>query len=153
MALTSEQLASGILLAYTLFNEGRYQDTETLVEGLLVLNPDNAYLHSLLASTYHLQNKPDQAIREYTRAIELFPENISALVNRGELYLKQGMLAEAAKDLTRAAELDPKRENVSANRARLLMNMTSGALKLASEKGIDAVHEAQRLIEKQLKQS
>lgn len=153
MALTSEQLASGILTAYALYTQGRYSDTEIWVEGLLILNPDNAYLHSLLASSFHLQGKRDQAIQSYTRAIELFPQDIAALMNRGELYLKQGKLAEAARDLDRAVKLDPKRENASANRARLLMDMTSGALKLASEKGVKSVHDVQQLIEKQWKQS
>ena len=144
MSITADQLASGIITAFAMFEQGRYAETEILAEGLLTLDSKNAYLRSLLASAYFKQNKLEEAVQEYSRAIELHHEDIASLVNRGEIYLKTGKFWNAAQDLKRAADLDPEQKNSAANRARLLMQMTSSALMIADEKGIEALHTAQQ---------
>jgi tetratricopeptide (TPR) repeat protein len=153
MNVTAEGLASGILTAYSMFEQGRYKETIVLADGLLTLDTNNPYLRSLLASAYFKQNRLEEAVQEYNRAIELYPDDIASLVNRGEIYLRLGKFWEAAQDLKRASDLDPERKNAIANRARLLMQMTSGALKLADDKGIEALHNAQRTVEASLRSS
>jgi Flp pilus assembly protein TadD len=153
MSVTAEALASGIRMTFAMFEQGRYRETVILAEGLLTLDSNNAYLRSILASVYFKQNKLVEALREYTQAIEFHPEDIASLVNRGEIYLRTGKFSEAAQDLKRAIDLDPARKNAAANRARLLMQMISGALKIADEKGIDALHHAQQMVEAELRSS
>jgi Flp pilus assembly protein TadD len=153
LSITADQLASGIITALALFEQGRYSETVILAEGLLTLDSNNAYLRSLLASAYFKQNKLEEAVQEYNRAIELVPDDISSLVNRGEIYLRAGKFWKASEDLKRASDLDPERKNAFANRARLLMQMTSSALKIADEKGIEALHIAQQKVEADLRSS
>ena len=49
-----------------------------------------------------------------------------------------------------AIELDPESTDPAANRARLLAAFTLEALKLAEEKGLDAVRDAEQRLQKQL---
>ena len=44
--------------------------------------------------------------------------DISAYVNRGEIYLKQADFKAASEDLKKAVELDPDQTDPTANRAR-----------------------------------
>jgi len=151
MSLTAEQLASGIQLGYTLYNEGRLEDARILLEGLLTLDPENPYLHLMLASNHRGQERWDDAVIEYSRTLEFFPGEISAWANRGEIYLMQGKLQEAARDLKQAVSLDGGKNDPAAGRAWFLLQMTSGALKLAEEQGMEAVEQAHQQIKLQLK--
>jgi len=153
MSLTVEQLAAGIHVAYTQLNQGRWNDARVLIEGLLAIDPDNAYLHLLLASTFSHQGQLDDAIVEYSRVIELAPADLSALMNRGEIYLKQGKLVEAAADLKSVIVKDAGQKDPVALRAAFLLEMTSGALKLVEHKGFASVQEAHQQIKQQLKRS
>jgi tetratricopeptide (TPR) repeat protein len=129
ITITAEQLASAILTIHALHSQGKYHEAEIISDTMLAFDPDNAYLHVLLASSCHHQKKFPKAIQGYTRAIELQPEDIASFVNRGEIYLRSGKFIEAFEDLKRASELNIPDQDVFANRARLLMQMTSSALK------------------------
>lgn len=129
ISLTAEQLASAILTIYALHSQGKYHEAEIISDTMLAFDPNNAYLHVLLASSCHYQKKFPKAIAGYTRAIALQPKDAASFVNRGEIYLKSGMFLEAFEDLKRASELNLPDQDVFANRARLLMEMTSSALK------------------------
>ena len=139
ISVTSDQLAGGIKFATLLISQGRYRESQMLLQGLTLIDPLNPYVHALLGSTLQHQNKIDEAIAHYSEAILLFPEDINSLTNRGELYLKTGKLNEAAADFARAVELDATGNNPSAMRARLLASMAASALDLVDKKGIEAL--------------
>lgn len=107
-------------VAYTLLEQGRYNDAQTLFEGLVMCNPNDAYFHTMLGVVYAKKDLRDQAIEEYSVALKQDPKNITALVNRGELQLQQGKIEQAVADLKNAIEFDPKSENPSCVRARAL---------------------------------
>jgi len=151
MSFETEEMASVILWVHSLYQQGQFEDAKIIANGILTSEPENAYLHALLASSLHNLNKTDEAIEEYTRTLELLPEHVASLANRGELLLGQGKLREAAADLKKAIELDPEKKDPAANRARLLVQMTAGALQIAKEKGIEAVTQAQEQAKSQLK--
>ena len=151
MKLETEEMASVLLLAYSLYQQGQFEDAKVLADGILTWEPDNAYLHALLASACHNLGQTDEAIQGYTQALELVPDHVGSLANRGEILLSQGKLREAAADLKKAIELDPERKDPAANRARLLVQMTAGALQLAKDKGIEALTQAQEQAKLQLK--
>ena len=50
----------------------------------------------------------DQAIKDYTKAIELDPRDTHAYYNRGNTYYKKGQYDQAIKEYTKAIELNPK---------------------------------------------
>lgn len=121
-------------LGYTLFEQGRYDDAQTVYEGLVIGNPYDAYFHTMLGAIYAKKNMHEEAAEEYSIAIELDPKNISALVNRGELLLQHGEFEYAMEDLKKAIDLDPKAENPSGIRARALAAATAAIIKEVMEK-------------------
>lgn len=118
------QLALALTTGYQLFEQGRLDDARDLFEGLSLLDPENAYIHGILGTICQKQGDDDVALLYYAVALDLFPDNIDILVNRGELLLKRGMFEDAAQDLRAAIALDPESKDPAANRARLLVTMT-----------------------------
>jgi tetratricopeptide (TPR) repeat protein len=137
----AKQAAALLVVGHNLYTQGRFEDAKNIFEGLTVLDDSNPYVHGILGSIYQKQRKYDLALARYTLALNLFPDDISSLLNRGEVYLKLGKFLEAAEDFKKAIALDPAQENPAANRARLMVALTQDALKLAKEKGLDAVIE------------
>jgi len=54
------------------------------------------------------KENPDQAERNLSRAIELFPEYFQALTERGDLYISQLKLETAVADFDRALKINPR---------------------------------------------
>jgi tetratricopeptide (TPR) repeat protein len=139
LGINGIHLASGIRLGLLHYSQGRLDDAKAIFRGLAFLDPRNPFLHALLGSVLQKQGKDEEAIAEYTQALNYFPEDISSLANRGELHLKAGSIPEAVADLKRAADLDPEQDHPSANRARLLLVMAQNAVQLVQDKGVDAL--------------
>lgn len=59
---------------------------------------------------------PDQAITDYTKALELNPKFASAYNNRGAAYAQKGQFDKAITDYTRALEINPKYAEAYNNR-------------------------------------
>lgn len=111
-----------------------------IFKGLAFIDPQNPYLRTLLGSVLQQQGREEEAMEQYTEALNLFPEDISALTNRGELYLKAGNVMGAAEDLQHAVQLDLMGKHPAANRARLLLNVMESALELVENEGINALN-------------
>jgi Flp pilus assembly protein TadD len=47
-----------------------------------------AIMHSNQGALFVSQDKYEEAVAEYTKAIEILPDNASAYTNRGIIYLK-----------------------------------------------------------------
>lgn len=105
----------------TQFNTGRYEEAERVFKVLTVLDWENAYYHSVMGSILQREKRYGEAIAEYNQALELVPEDITSLTNRGEIYMQHGLTDEAKVDFEKAVELDPDGEDKWANRARMLM--------------------------------
>ena len=140
----AKQMAGLLITGYNLFAEGRLEEARAIFEGITILDDKNAYAFSILGAIYERQEQYDIAITRFNQALALYPDDLSALTNRGEIFLKQGKFEEAATDLRKAISLDPSKEHPSANRARLLVALTTEALKTAKEKGIEAVLQPQK---------
>jgi tetratricopeptide (TPR) repeat protein len=139
ISVSADQLGGSLRFAALLLSQGRYKESQMLLQGLVMIDPGNPYVHALLGSSLQHQNKIDEAIAHYSEAILLFPEDINSLTNRGELYLKSGKLNEAAADLAKAVELDTIGNHPSAIRARLLASMAASAIELVDQQGIEAL--------------
>jgi tetratricopeptide (TPR) repeat protein len=126
--ITIEEAYSVAELGYTLYEQGRWKDAQTVFQGLVISDPYDGYFHTMLGAVYQKQNLVDGAIEEYSIAIGLDPANIDAYVNRGELLMQKGSFEQAAKDFKQAIELDPDGTNRSANRARALASAIAAAL-------------------------
>jgi tetratricopeptide (TPR) repeat protein len=76
----------------------------------LSLQPDPkilANIHTNLGTIYETLGEYQDALANFTRAIDLDPRHILALYNRGFAYERTGEFAQAAADYRRVLELDP----------------------------------------------
>jgi Flp pilus assembly protein TadD len=130
----SKQIASLFFTGYKYFSEGKLEEAKKIYEGLALLDPDNPYVHSLLGAINQQMQQFENALKHYTKALQIFPQDINSLTNRGEIYLNLGNFKEAGNDLNKAIKLDPNKKHPSANRARLLSITATEALKLAKNR-------------------
>src|SRR3972149_3255258 len=82
--ITIEEAYSVAELGYTMFEQGRLRDAQTIFQGLVISNPYDAYFHTMLGSIYQKQGFVDGALEEYSLALALDPANLEADGNRGE---------------------------------------------------------------------
>ncbi len=136
--LTMQDAYSFAEIAYKLFEQGKYDQAQTIVEGLVISNPYDGYFHSLLGSIYGRKGMHEEAQEEYSIAIELNPQDLASHVNRAEILLQHGEIEKALMDLKSAIDLDPKGEQPFGIRARALAHATASVLEEAMrEKGMD----------------
>jgi len=114
--------------AYLKFQGGRLKEAAEIFRGLTILDHTVAYFHTGLGAIYQKEEKYFDAVAEYTVAIELDPEDITAYVNRGEVYYRMGLQDQPLEDLEAAIKLDPEGKDPWANRARFLKNKISAEI-------------------------
>jgi len=129
--ITIEEAYSIAEIGYTMMEQGRLKDAQTVFQGLVISNPYDGYFHAVLGSIYQKLGMVEGAIEEYTLSLGLDPANVEAYVNRGELMISKGNFVQAAGDFKRAIDLDPDGENPVANRARALASIVAAALSKA----------------------
>ena len=151
LEMTPAQLAALLQTGHVLLEQGRLAEARKIFEGLAVLDNGNPYIHAMLGSVYQKMDRPEAAVGEYNRALALLPGDVHSLANRGELLLRHGLLERAAADLRQAIALDPDRNHPAANRARLLLGLLQDAVQTAERQGIDAVAEAKKRFDAQLR--
>ena len=61
------------------------------------------------------ENHPDEAVRNFQQSLQQRPTYTIALLNLGNLYRRQGNLADAEKFLNRAHEIEPDDPEVNYN--------------------------------------
>ncbi len=141
--INADQMAAVLHVGHLFYENGKIEVAQKIFEGLLVLDTRNPFVHSMLGSIYQKQERFQWAFRHYSRAIQVFPQDIGSLMNRGEILLRFGRFKEAAADFKVAVDLDPEKKNPSANRARLLTLLALESLQVARDKGLSAALDAQ----------
>ncbi len=81
---------------------------------------DSTFYQTRLADAYVQLNKPAQAQVAYDRALQLDPNNVDALTNRGAFYFSQKAYDAAGLDVRRALQLNPKQDAALNNQSLLL---------------------------------
>jgi len=72
-----------------------------LFEGLVAVNPRNAYYYRALGAIYWRLEEPQKAIKQFTYAIRVSPKDVSSYVNRAEIHVSLKQFTEARQDLAR----------------------------------------------------
>lgn len=99
--------ATGLLTAGTRSYLREWQTTEQFVNYMLSLSPDSPELRIRKGLLESQQERQDEAIREFSRAIELQPSNVYAYFSRSLVYGKAGDYDRAIRDCSKAIELWP----------------------------------------------
>lgn len=144
LGLDDEQILALAVFARELVDQGRLDDAQTMLEGLVVLDPQNAYLHTCLGALYMQKGFNDAAMLELTYALHRDPKDVAAATYLGELFLEAGDLEGAVKYLEQAVNLDPEGKDPYANRARMLAALVATIAREVQEKGPDALKDLQQ---------
>ncbi|HJL40453.1 MAG TPA: hypothetical protein RMG48_04055 [Myxococcales bacterium LLY-WYZ-16_1] len=102
---------------------GKLDEARKIFEGLLALDPYDAYFNAALGSVAQRQARFEDAERHYGRSLELNPYFASVWANRGELRITQGELVGGIRDLQKALELDPDSQEPATLRARVTVQV------------------------------
>ena len=116
-------------MGYKMLQEGKLDEARVIFQGLTTLNPKDPYHHLALGAVHHRSDRIDEAIAEYSKAIEFDPKLANAYANRGELLIAKGHLVKAYADLTKAKDLDPNCHDPSTIRARVILTTAAGKVK------------------------
>ena len=144
LGANAKQQAALLQIGHQFFEHGKFNEARKIFSGLAILDGNNPYVYGMLGAIFQKEQRFELALSCYNRSLNLFPQDIDSLVNRGEILLKLGRFAEAARDLKQSIELDGAQKHPAANRARLLVLLVQDAIALAEEKGIEAVQQEQK---------
>lgn len=119
--ISREQLYQLADVGHVKFKHGRIDEAEKIFQGLIILDHRNAYFHGMMGAVHQKKERPIEAILEYSQALSINRRDISSLVNRGEIYLRNKNYKKAAEDFRAAILFDRSGINLWANRARSLV--------------------------------
>lgn len=97
MALTDQ--------AQALSSQGRYTDATDLLESALAIDPRNRQAYVGLARAAQGQKLPGKAVKFYSEALKLEPNDVNALSGQGEALVQRGAVEKAKQNLTKIRTL------------------------------------------------
>lgn len=102
-----------------LLNSTKYEEVLKLLSSKTLLKHNNPSLYVLKAHTLQLLNRQEEAVQNYSKAIELNNKYFDAYVNRGVIYSQMNKNEEALKDFNKAVEINDKNPAPYINKAIL----------------------------------
>jgi len=130
--LSGPEMMEMAVTGFAMYEQGRYQEAKTIFHGLATLDPKESYYRTALGAVYLAEERLDEALAELDAALKLNAADIAAVVNRGEVRLRKGLILEAAEDFRRAVDLDPDNKDPLSMRARAL---AAAALQTLEQRG------------------
>ena len=109
-----------LLMFNILAGRNEFQRAGELLEEALKINPENAYLRMNLGACQHRLGKTDEAIANFTKAVELLPERGPFRGQLAHILEKAGRLDEAEKHFRELLNIEPKNPVVHLWLARFL---------------------------------
>lgn len=108
---------------YHLFLQGKSEPARLLFEGLVALDPRNAYYYRALGAIYWRLKEPQKAVRQFTYAIRVAPREIASYINRAEVYVAQNQYKLARNDLNFALSNASSHQAPLAQKAQAMLRM------------------------------
>jgi tetratricopeptide (TPR) repeat protein len=106
--------------AFSLFENGDYQETIDAASAIIESNPDAAEAYLLRGVAYTQLNNFNRAIDDFTRSIRILPYDWTSYTFRADAYAQSGKIAEALNDYDKAIALNPRYAAAFTGRAALL---------------------------------
>ena len=98
-------------LGHEAFEAGRAEEARVVFESLVKLGRRDPFAHTMLGTILLGAHALDRALEQFEAALEIDPEDLAALVYRGEIRLSRrtgkNAVARAIEDLERAVKLGP----------------------------------------------
>lgn len=108
-------------LGYGLLKSGNLLEAKQIYLGLVAADPYDSVFHCHLAAVHHSLGELDEALEQYSEALNFNYANVDALVGRAEIQLSRDELAAGISALKQAIEIDPEGVRPSTLRARALL--------------------------------
>jgi tetratricopeptide (TPR) repeat protein len=113
---------NGVKGAVEKVNAVKIAESGDIYTDLINANPKEGRFYTLRASSWWALNKPEKALEDFDKAIELGYEQPHAYASRGLFLASSGELDKAIADYNKALELDPEDISPLINRAAAKMN-------------------------------
>ncbi|MCK4985804.1 MAG: tetratricopeptide repeat protein, partial [Desulfobacterales bacterium] len=126
IALLKYSILIGLLIFYSLVTVTRnpvWKDNFSVWANTVEKSPDNPIVHGGLGLAYQERGFLDEAIREYTTAIELGPNMDKNHYNLGRAYEEKGLFENAIDAYKKAVELNPEYTDAYFNLANIYMRL------------------------------
>lgn len=98
-SMSRRELAEMSLFGHQLFELGRYDEARVVFEGLVALDVDDAFPHTMLGTVYLAMGKADRAMALFEAALSIDPDDLAARVYRAEIRINRGQLKSATAEL------------------------------------------------------
>ena len=121
--MSDEELFAVASQGYYLFLQGKIEQARVIFEGLVAIDPKNAYYYRALGVIYWRMKEAQKALKQFTYAIRVAPKDISSYVNRAEVYVSAGHFSKARKDLGYVLEHAGREELALVNKSRAILSM------------------------------
>lgn len=113
---------NGVKGAVEKVNAVKIAESGDIYTELILRNPKEGHYYTLRASSWWALGKPEKALEDFDKAIELGYEQAHAFASRGLFLASSGELEKAIADYNKALELDPEDVSPLINRAAAKMN-------------------------------
>ena len=123
IGMSDEELYAIANQGYHLFVQGKNDPARVLFEGLVAIDPRNAYYYRALGAIYWRIKEPQLAVRQFTYAIRVAPREISSYINRAEVYVAQRQFKLARSDLQFSLSTAGENDRPLASKARAMLRM------------------------------
>lgn len=114
-------------IGHQMLKSNNFEGARDVFEGLVAAAPYDSVFRTHLGATYANLERYDEALEQYTKAINFNYANSDALTGRGELLLRAKRVPEAIRDLQAAVKYDPANRKASTNRARTILTLLERA--------------------------
>lgn len=111
--------------AHRLYERGRYEEAATLAQGIITLENKRPYPYLILADIAYRNDQLEDALKLFTVADSLSPDNPVVLAKLGEALVKAGKPKEAAQSLARALKQKERLPAAQVRRVEVLYKVAS----------------------------
>ena len=123
MGLTADELYAISAQGYNFFLQGKIQPARVIFEGLVAIDPRNSYYYRALGVIYWREKEPQKALKQFTYAIRVSPNEISSYINRAEVLVSNNQFDDARTDLEHALKHARAEDEALVRKARAIVRM------------------------------
>lgn len=116
------------MAGFSHYERGNFVEARRIFEELTRQDANECYYWTALGAVHLAEEDLEGAETALNKALSINDQELAAYLNRGEVYLRQGLNAKAISDFQKAANLDPKNETPLSARARALAHATEQAI-------------------------
>ena len=123
MGLSTDELYAISTQGYNFFLQGKIQPARVIFEGLVAIDPSNSYYYRALGVIYWREKEPQKALKQFTYAIRVAPNEIASYINRAEVFVSNKQFEDARNDLEFALSHSGAHDGALIRKARAILQM------------------------------